>query len=84
MVDGLTVWWEEVLEFVGSKVCLNGTARHAICAQISSTEQVLGEMTKRIGFITAPGETALEHRENHHPAGFSVELERVDDGERQT
>ena len=30
MVDGLAVVWEEVLEFVGSKVCLDGNARHAI------------------------------------------------------
>ena len=30
MVDGLAVLWEEVLEFVGSKVCLDGNARHAI------------------------------------------------------
>ena len=29
MVDGLAVLWE-VLEFVGSKVCLDGNARHAI------------------------------------------------------
>ena len=30
MVDGLAVLWEEVLEFVVSKVCLDGNARHAI------------------------------------------------------
>ena len=30
MVDGLAVVWEEVLEFVGSMVCLDGNARHAI------------------------------------------------------
>ena len=30
MVDGLAVLWEEVLESVGSKVCLDGNARHAI------------------------------------------------------
>ena len=30
MVDGLAVLWKEVLEFVGSKVCLDGNARHAI------------------------------------------------------
>ena len=29
MVDGLAVLWEEVLDFVGSKVCLGGNARHA-------------------------------------------------------
>ena len=30
MVDGLAVLREEVFEFVGSKVCLDGNARHAI------------------------------------------------------
>ena len=30
MVDGSAVVWEEVLEFVGSMVCLDGNARHAI------------------------------------------------------
>ena len=30
MVDGSAVVWEEVLEFVGSIVCLDGNARHAI------------------------------------------------------
>ena len=29
MVDGSAVGWEEVLEFVGSKVCLDWNARHA-------------------------------------------------------
>ena len=29
-VDGSAVVWEEVLEFVGSMVCLDGNARHAI------------------------------------------------------
>ena len=30
MVDGSAVVWEEVLEFVGLMVCLDGNARHAI------------------------------------------------------
>ena len=30
MVEGSAVVWEEVLEFVGSMVCLDGNARHAI------------------------------------------------------
>ena len=51
------------------------------CAQISSSEQVLGEMAKLIGFIMAPEETALEQREIDNMANVSVELERVDDGE---
>ena len=41
------------------------------CAQISSCEQVLGEMADRAEFIIAPEEAALEHHE----------FERVGDGE---
>ena len=51
------------------------------CAHISTSEQVLGELANRLGFIMAPEETALQHREIDNVAGFSVELERVDDGE---
>ena len=38
-------------------------------------------MAKQIGFIVAPEETVLEQHEIDNVAGFSVELERVDDGE---
>ena len=51
------------------------------CAQVSFSEQMLGEMANRLGFIMEPEETALECREIDHVAGFSVELESVDDGE---
>ena len=57
----------------------DGNARG--CAQISPSEHVLGEAANRIGFIRATEEIALEHREIDTVVGFSVELERVVDGE---
>ena len=44
VVDGLAVLWPEVLEFVGLKVCLDGKCKIRDCAQISSTQQVSGEV----------------------------------------
>ena len=43
MVDGLVVLWEEVLEFVGSKVCLDGSARHAIAHISAQANKCLAE-----------------------------------------
>ena len=51
-----------------------------ICG-ISSSEQMPGEMKKSFEFIMAPEDVALEHCEINNAAGFSVEFERVDDGE---
>ena len=43
MVDGLAVVWEEVLEFVGSKVCLDGNARHAIAHRTAQANKCLAK-----------------------------------------
>ena len=43
MVDGLAVLWEEVLEFVGSKVCLDGNARHAIAHRSAQANKCLAK-----------------------------------------
>ena len=43
MVDGLAVLWEEVLEFVGSKVCLDGNARHAIAHRSAHANKCLAK-----------------------------------------
>ena len=40
-----------------------------------------GEMEKHFEFIMAPEEVALEHCEIDNVGSFSVEFERVDDGE---
>ena len=79
-VDGLAVQWEEVLEFVGSKVCLDGNARHVI-AQRSAQAKNVWRMENLFELVTAPEEVPLEHCEIDTLAGCSVEFERVDDGE---
>ena len=43
VVDGLAVLLEEVLEFVGSKVCLDGTARHAIAHRSAQANKCLAK-----------------------------------------
>ena len=43
MVDGLAVLWEEVLDFVGSKVCLDGNARHAIAHRSAQANKCLAK-----------------------------------------
>ena len=79
-VDGLAVLGEEVLQLSRIEGVFGRKCKIRDCAPISSSEQVLGEMAHRIGFIMALEEASLEHREIDNVAGFSVELERVDDG----
>ena len=43
MVDGLAVLWEEVLEFLGSKVCLDGNARRAIAHRTAQANKCLAK-----------------------------------------
>ena len=43
MVDGLAVLWEEVLKFVGSKVCLDGNARHAIAHRSAQANKCMAK-----------------------------------------
>ena len=43
MVDGLPVVLEEVLEFVGSKVCLDGNTRHAIAHRTAQANKCLAK-----------------------------------------
>ena len=60
-VDGLAVLWEEVLEFCGIEGVIGWECATCDCAQIRSSEQVLGQMASRAEFIMAPEETAPEH-----------------------
>ena len=66
--------WEEILEFVGSKVCLDGNARHECKTcdrpQISSGKQVFGDMETRFEVCMAPKNHAPEHCKNHTVACF--------------
>ena len=59
-VHGLAVLCEEVLEFVGSKVCLGGSGKICDCSQICASEQVSGEMETRSEFIVAFEEVSPE------------------------
>ena len=59
-VDGLAVLREEVLEFVGSKVCLDGNASYSI-AQDCSNQRVFGEVETSSEFFMALKESAPEH-----------------------
>ena len=43
VVDGLVVLWEEVLEFVGSKVCLDGNPRYAIAHRTAQANTCLAK-----------------------------------------
>ena len=43
VVDGLAELWEQVLAFVGSKVCLDGNARHAIAHRSASANKCLAK-----------------------------------------
>ena len=42
-VAALTVLWEEVLKFVGSKVCLDGNARHAIAHRSAQANKFMAK-----------------------------------------
>ena len=79
MVDGLAVLWEEVLEFVGSKVCLEGECKTCDRAQISSSQQVSGEVETCFDFFMASKIDARGHCKNYNVAGFSLEFECLDD-----
>ena len=72
-VDGSAVVWEEVLEFVGSMVCLDGNARHAIAHRTAC------KMENCVEFPMAPQIVAVEHRKDYDVAGFPLELECLDD-----
>ena len=81
MVDGLAVLWEEVLEFMGSKVCLDGNARHAIARRTAQANKCLEKWRPVLKSSWLPKSVALEHCKNHKLAGFSLEFERVDDSQ---
>ena len=76
----MAVLWAEVLEFVGSKVC-GWKCKIRDCTQICPSEQVFVEMETRSEFLVAPKEVAHGHCEVYNVTGFSLQLERMDDGE---
>ena len=78
-VDGSAVVWEEVLEFVGSMVCLDGNARHAIAHRTAQANKCRAYMETCVEFPMAPQIVAAEHRKDYDVAGFLLELECLDD-----
>ena len=61
MVLGLAVLWKEVLQFVASKVCLDGNARDTIAHRNSSGPQMPGEVETCVEFFMASKIDAFEH-----------------------
>ena len=69
----------EVLEFVGSMVCLDGNARHAIAhRRAQATVEQNGNLSE---FPIAPQIVAVEHHKDYDVAGLPLELECLDDGQ---
>ena len=66
MVDGLDVWWEEVLEFVGSKVCLDGNARRAIATDQLKPTHVLAKWRPVLNSARLPRLMRAEHCKTLH------------------
>ena len=60
VVDGLAVFWEEVLEFVGSKVCLDGNARYAIAHRTAQANKCLTKWRPVFEVFMAPKNVAPE------------------------
>ena len=73
VVDGLAVLWEDGV--FGRKCKIRD------CTQICSSKQVFGEVETSSEFFLAPKEVAPGHCEKPNVAVFSLEFERVDDGQ---
>ena len=66
-VDGLAVVWEEVLEFVGSKVCADGNARYAIAHRSAQPNKCLAKWRPVLRSSWLP---RTEHCKIYNVAGF--------------
>ena len=71
--------WEEVLEFVESKVCLDGSARYAIAHGFAQANKFLAKWKPVVSYSWFPRKLRLNIAKNHNAAEFSLEFE--DDGE---
>ena len=81
MVDGLAVLWEEVLEFVGSKVWLDGNARHAIAHRSAQANKCMTKWRPVLSSSWLPRLLRLNIVKNYNVAGLSLEFECLDDGQ---
>ena len=80
VVDGLAVLWEEVLKFVGSKVCLDRNARYAIAHRSAQANWCLASWRPVLSSSWLPRRLRLNTVEPTMWQAFSLELARVDDG----
>ena len=80
-VDGLAVLREEVLEFVGSKVCLDGNARHAIAHRSAKANKCMTKWRPVLSSSWLPRLLRLNIVKNYNVAGSSLEFECLDDGQ---
>ena len=58
-VDGMTVLWEQVLEFVGSKVCLDGNERYATAHRFAQANKCLAKWRPVLGSSCFPRKLRL-------------------------
>ena len=79
-VDGSAVVLEEVWEFVGSMVCLDGNARHAIAHRTAQANQCRAKWKLVLDSPWLP-RLVLNIVKNYVVAGFPLELECLDDGQ---
>ena len=73
------VLWKEVLEFVRSKVCLDGNARYAIAHRSAPADKCLAKWRLVLSSSWLPRMLRLNTVKNYNVAGFSLEFERLDD-----
>ena len=67
------------MEFVGSKVCLDGNARHAIATDQLKPTHVLAKWRPVLNSARLPRLMRLNIVKHYNVAGFSLELECMDD-----
>ena len=80
-VDGSAVVWEEVLEFVGSMVCFDRNARHAIAPRTAQANKCMAKWRPSSEFFMAPKVVAVEHCKDYNVAGILLEFECLDNGQ---
>ena len=80
-VDGSAVVWEEVLEFVGSMVCLDGNARHAIAHRTAQANKCRAKWKLVLNYPRLPRLLRLNTIKDYDVAGFPLEFECLDDGQ---
>ena len=81
-VDGLAMLWEEVLEFVGSKVCLDGRVRNAIAHRSAQANKRLANWRPVSSSSWLPRKLRLSIVNSSMWQAFLWSLKRVNEGER--